>query len=322
VAEDGQPAQAARTLAWWTLGIGCVAALAWFRLAPAWAMAVGLAVGLTFHAPYGVPGRTVSRYMLQAAVVLLGFRLNAEVLWQTSSAHVMQVGGTVLGALFTGLWLGRRLHLEDNLARLIAAGTAICGGSAIAALAPVLRARAEHVAVAIAVVFSLNAVALFVFPPLGHWLGLSQTQFALWAAVAIHDTSSVVGAAAHYGNVALETATTLKLGRALWIIPVVVGFAWTSRERSAKVRIPPFIVLFVLASLVGTWLPDVWPAAASARRIGGEIAAVLLIGCLFLIGAEFNGSTLRRVQPAALVQAVLLWAVVGLVGLGLARWSQ
>jgi uncharacterized integral membrane protein (TIGR00698 family) len=304
-----------RGLAWWLLGAGIVAAVGWLAMPPAWAMAAGLAIGLAFDAPYGVPGRTVSRYLLQGAVVLLGFRLNASVLWQTSSGHVEQVGGTVLGALLLGLWIGRRLHLEDNLARLIAAGTAICGGSAIAALAPVLRARADQVAVAVAVVFSLNCVALFVFPPLGHWLGLSQAQFALWSAVAIHDTSSVVGAAAHYGDAALELATTLKLGRALWIVPIVVGFAWTAREHAAKVRIPTFIVLFVLASLIGTWLPNVLPAAAVAQRLGGHGAQLLLIG------AEFSRGTLRRVQPAALLQGVLLWVAVGAAGLAMAWWS-
>jgi len=307
--------------AWWLLAATIVTAVGWLALPPAWAMAAGIAVGLAFDAPYGVPGRTASRYLLQGAVVLLGFRLNAAVLWQTSSGHVEQVGGTVLGALLVGLWLGRRLHLEDNLARLIAAGTAICGGSAIAALAPVLRARADQVAVAVAVVFSLNAVALFAFPPLGHWLGLSQAQFALWAAVAIHDTSSVVGAAAHYGDAALELATTLKLGRALWIVPIVVGFAWTARERTARVRIPTFIVLFVLASLVGTWLPNVVPAAAALQHLGGQAAQWLLIGSLYLIGAEFSRGTLRRVQPAALLQGVLLWGVVGGVGLAMAWWS-
>jgi uncharacterized integral membrane protein (TIGR00698 family) len=210
--------------------------------------------------------------------------------------------------------LGRWLRVERQTSLLITTGTSICGGSAIAAVGPAIGARSEAMGVSLATVFLLNAVALYLFPAIGHALGLSQHQFAIWAAVAIHDTSSVVGAAASYGSVALEQATVLKLARALWILPMTVVAAAVARRRGARegaappIAVPWFIGLFVLAAVARSSLP---PAAEPALDAAARAARWLLVVTLFLIGAGLSRATLRAVGLRPMLQGLLLWLVVG-----------
>jgi uncharacterized integral membrane protein (TIGR00698 family) len=225
-------------------------------------------------------------------------------------------------ALILGLLLGRWLGVDREASWLITAGTSICGGSAIAAVGGAIRAREEAMSVALATVFVLNAVALYLFPPAGHWLGMSQHQFAVWAAVAIHDTSSVVGAAAAYGQQALQEATVLKLARALWIVPLALGAAALIRRGAAPVEgkkppLPWFIALFLLASVARSLLP-----ASTHPALDGlaQLARVGLVLTLFLIGAGLTRgltrATLRAVGMRPMLQGVLLWAALGLASLG------
>ncbi|MDQ3606136.1 MAG: putative sulfate exporter family transporter [Gemmatimonadota bacterium] len=294
---------------------------------PALALGLGAAFALSLGNPYAARSARASKWLLQASVVGLGFGMALEAV---ARAGAMGIGYTVAGivtALGMGLLLGRWLRVEWETSFLVTAGTSICGGSAIAAVGPAIGARAEAMSVALATVFVLNAVALYLFPPLGRLVGLSQDQFGVWAAVAIHDTSSVVGAASVYGTRALETATVLKLARALWILPLTLGAAaYVGRRRraadagapSARVRIPWFIGLFVLAALTRTVLPS---AATPALDALADAARTGLVLTLFLIGAGLTRSTLRAVGVRPLAQGLLLWLVIGGVGLfAVWRW--
>jgi len=256
-------------------------------------------------------------------VVGLGFGMP---LATVARAGASGVGYTVAGIAVTmalGVLLGRWLRVDRETSLLVTTGTSICGGSAIAAVAPVLGARPESTSVALATVFVLNAVALYLFPAVGHLLGLSESQFAVWAAVAIHDTSSVVGAAAAYGPRALEAATVLKLARALWIAPLALGVAAVVGRRGgavgrSRVKLPWFVAFFVLAAVVRTTLPA---AAHPALDALARAARTVLILTLFLIGAGLSRATLRSVGARPLVQGTLLWASVAALTLAaVLRW--
>ncbi|HZE75038.1 MAG TPA: putative sulfate exporter family transporter [Gemmatimonadales bacterium] len=291
---------------------------------PATALAAGAVLALTIGNPAPKLSASAGQWLLQAAVVGLGFGMP---LTAVIAAGRSGVGYTVAGvatAIILGLLLGRWLKVEGQTSVLITAGTSICGGSAIAAVGPAIGARAEAMGVSLATVFVLNAVALYLFPAIGHWLHLSQHQFAIWAAVAIHDTSSVVGAAAGYGPVALEQATVLKLARALWILPMTLVAAAVARRRdplqsgSSRLPIPWFIGLFVLAAVSRSILPA---TAAPALDGAVRLARWMLVLTLFLIGAGLTRATLRSVGTRPLVQGLLLWiAVASLSLLVVWRW--
>ena len=210
-------------------------------------LAAGLALGLGLGNPWPGSLSRISKYLLQAAVVGLGFGVTLGEVWEAGRDGVIFTVVGISATLLAGRALGRLLRVPDRTAALVTFGTAICGGSAIAAMAPVLDARDEEIGASLATVFSLNAVALFVFPPLGHLFGLTQEQFGFWAALAIHDTSSVVAAGSVYGATALGIATTVKLARAVWIAPITFGAAWF-RRRQGPVAIPWFILGFLLAA--------------------------------------------------------------------------
>jgi uncharacterized integral membrane protein (TIGR00698 family) len=215
-------------------------------------------------------------------------------------------------ALICGLLLGRLLLVNKTASILISTGTAICGGSAIAAVAPIIEASDEEMAISLGTVFILNSIALLIFPPLGWLLHLTQTQFGLWAALAIHDTSSVVGAAARYGPVALVVGTTVKLTRALWIVPVALGAAILKRSKS-RIRWPWFILFFCLAAVANTYLPsfaNFWHVLSNLGRVG-------LTATLYLIGTGISRATLRQVGVRPLLQGVILWILVGITSLWL-----
>ena len=289
-------------------------------ISPPIALAGGLGFAFLVEHPYPAEARSLAHLLLQGSVVLLGFGMNLGQVLAAGRAGLVYSAIGIAGTLALGLMLGRLLHVERISGLLISAGTAICGGSAIAALGPVADADEEAMAVSLGSVFVLNSVALFLFPALGHWLGLSQLQFGTWAALAIHDTSSVVGAAARFGPEALSVAVPIKLVRALWIVPVCLGYAAfaaakTSGPRGpgAKVPLPWFLVWFLLAAGLASFLPGWFPAnnatmhSAFATLVG--LGKSGLAVTLFLIGSSLNRRALRRVGVRPLMQAVALWVV-------------
>jgi uncharacterized integral membrane protein (TIGR00698 family) len=274
------------------------------------ALAAGACFGLLLGNPW--PARTAvwSKKLLQLSVVGLGFGLGlGEVLRTGRDAFTYTIIGIVL-TMLVGRLLGRFLGVPSTTTTLISFGTAICGGSAIAAMAPVIRARDDETAVALATVFSLNAVALLLFPPIGHLAGLSQQQFGLWAALAIHDTSSVVGAAAAYGATALAVGTTVKLARAVWIMPCSLAAAWLNKSEE-RAGIPLFIPGFVAATALRAALPQALPLWDGLFAVARQS----LVVTLFLIGAGLSRQLLRRLGVRPLLLGVLLWLSVSLVTL-------
>src|SRR6202046_4293234 len=257
---------------------------------PPVALAAGLVFGLLFPHPYSSQAKTLSKYLLQASVVGLGFGMNLHQLVRVGRSGFLYTVVGISFALLAGMGLGALLGVRRVPAFLISTGTAICGGSAIAAVGPIPQASDEEMAVALGTVFVLNSVALLIFPPIGAALRLTQSQFGLWAALAIHDTSSVVGAAAKYGVEALAIATTVKLARALWIVPVSVATA-VVRGAKAKIQWPWFIGLFCLAAVCNTYLP----AGTHAYSLAVKIAKIGLTATLFLIGSGISVETIKRV---------------------------
>ncbi|ORJ54912.1 YeiH family protein [Geothermobacter hydrogeniphilus] len=271
-------------------------------ISTAHALIAGILFSLLLGNPWPEMSADWSRKLLQISVVGLGFGLSLGQVWQVGrSSIVYSIIGITL-TLLVGLLLGRFFRTEKNTSALIAFGTAICGGSAIAAMSPVIKARDDEAALALATVFTLNSVALLVFPFFGHLLHLSQHQFGIWAGLAIHDTSSVVGAAAAYGQAALATGTTVKLTRAIWIVPFVMGAAWMSKS-GGKARVPLFIVGFIVAAGVRTLLPQF---ASLWGNLAG-IARQALVVTLFLIGAGLTREILKNVGIRPLAQGVSLW---------------
>ncbi len=255
-----------------------------------------------------VPSASIlSKYCLQTAIVLLGFKLNLQTVWQLSATYTWGVALFVIGTLGVGFLFARLLRAERIPAALIVSGTAICGGTTIATLSPVIGARPHETAVTLSLVFLLNVVALFAFPIIGSWLELSQLEFGLWSALAIHDTSSVVATAAIYGDEAAEVATTIKLGRTLWLIPLVLLASVVVSSRAEpgapRVRVPGFIVAFVAAASVGTFidLPDLVTTGAST------LSKALLVCALFLVGCELTRATLKEIRGKTFWLGVGLW---------------
>lgn len=274
-------------------------------VSPPVALAMGLLFGLTLPHPYGSQAKKISKYLLQASVVGLGFGMNLHQVVQAGRSGFVYTMLGISFALLVGMGLGALLGVQRVPAFLISTGTAICGGSAIAAIGPITQASDEEMAIALGTVFVLNSVALLTFPPIGSALKLSQSQFGLWAALAIHDTSSVVGAAAKYGTEALAIATTVKLARALWIVPLSVGTAIV-RGAKAKIQWPWFIGFFCLAAVCNTYLP----AGAPEYAVAVKVAKVGLTATLFLIGSGISVATIKRVGPRPLLQGIILWLLV------------
>ena len=283
---------------------------------PPLALALGMALALTHENPFHQVGRVTAKHLLQGCVILLGFGMDLGVVLK-AGVHGATFGAATIATTFAlGGWIGRRLRINAKTSVLISAGTAICGGSAIAAVGTVTGAAEGEMTVAMGTVFLLNAVALYLFPILGHALHLSQTQFGTWAGIAIHDISSVVGAASKYGLSALQTATAVKLSRALWIVPVslVAGRVFrTQRTAQAKghPEMPWFIGLFLLASVARTALPRV----ASIAPAMSHLAQIGLTLTLFLIGAGLSKQILRAVGWKPMAQGILLWLFISVVSL-------
>ena len=293
------------------LGLICAAT---GLLSPPVALALGLVYGLTLPHAFAAGSRTLSRYLLQASVVGLGFGMNLHDVLRAGRSGFFYTLLSISFALITGMALGRLFKVQKISAFLISTGTAICGGSAIAAVAPITAATDEQMAVSLGTVFVLNSIALLTFPFIGSALKLTQSQFGLWSALAIHDTSSVVGAAAKYGAAALAVGTTVKLARALWIVPLALATA-AYMGAKAKVQWPWFIALFCLAAVCNTYLPSgapLYPLLYKAGRLG-------LTATLFLIGTGISIATLKQVGHRPLLQGVVLWLIVSVGSLWLIR---
>lgn len=275
------------------------------------ALLAGLVFAFTCKNPCPKFNKKTSKYLLQVAVVCLGFGMNLQESLRSGADGMLFTVVSVFSVMCLGVILGYSLHINRKTAYLISSGTAICGGSAIAAVGPVLKANENEMAVSLGVIFILNAVALFVFPPLGHMFGMSQAQFGTWAAIAIHDTSSVVGAGEVYGEQALQMATLIKLTRALWIIPLALVTMFVFRDGSGRISIPWFIFIFILAMVANTYLPlPQWFTAAMEW-----IARRGMVVTLFLIGASLSLSTVRQVGVKPLLLAVALWILIGVSSL-------
>jgi uncharacterized integral membrane protein (TIGR00698 family) len=283
---------------------------------PPLALALGLALGLSIGNPFCSQTKRITTTLLQASVVGLGFGMNLHQVIKAGRSGFVYTAVGICFSLVVGTMLARALSVKPTAGFLIATGTAICGGSAIAAVGPVAGANEEEMSVALGTVFILNSVALLTFPWMGAALHLSQTQFGLWAALAIHDTSSVVGAAAKYGALALAVGTTVKLARALWIVPMCLGTAAVKRSQ-ARVQWPWFIALFLLAAVANSFLPAGREIFHTFYRLG--IAG--LTATLFLIGSSVSRGTLKSVGPRPLLQGVLLWVVVAVTSLLAIRYG-
>lgn len=277
---------------------------------PSW---LGLLLGISFSIILGnpMPARTKSLtpQVLQTSIVALGFGMNLNVVAKVGASGFLYTLIGIAGAMVVGYALGKLLKVDSETSALIGVGTAICGGSAVAAIAPVIKAKPQSISISLGTVFLLNAVALFIFPPIGHFLGLDETQFGLWSALAVHDTSSVVGTSLQYGQRALEVGTTVKLARALWILPLALGFGlfWKSKDQAGQAKKPWFILGFVLASALVTWIPNLQEVGAHLAKAGKH----LLVVALFLIGSGISVDALKKVGLRPLLQGVLLWFAVG-----------
>lgn len=275
---------------------------------PPVALFLGLVFALLCGQAYPKFNKKVSKKLLQYSVVGLGFGMNLHASLASGKEGMMFTIISVVGTMVIGMFIGRKLlKMNRDTSYLISSGTAICGGSAIAAVGPVIKAKDSDMSVALATIFILNAIALFIFPVFGQWLGLSQQEFGTWAAIAIHDTSSVVGAGAAYGEEALQVATTIKLTRALWIIPLALATSFIFKGDGKKVSIPWFILWFIVAILLNTYLLDAVPELGKA--IAG-LARKGLIITMFFIGASLSTDVLKSVGVKPLVQGVLLWLVI------------
>ena len=274
---------------------------------------IGLVFALLCGQAYPTFNKNVSKKLLQYSVIGLGFGMNLQASLASGKEGLLFTIISVVGTLLIGMFIGCKvLKLNRNTSYLISSGTAICGGSAIAAVGPIIKAKDTDMSMALATIFILNAIGLFLFPVLGHWLGLSQQDFGTWAAIAIHDTSSVVGAGAAYGEEALQVATTIKLTRALWIIPLALVTSVIFRSEGKKISIPWFILFFIVAMLINTYLLADFP------QIGKFIAGIArkgLIITMFFIGASLSVDVIKSVGIRPLLQGILLWIIISAASL-------
>lgn len=321
--KDGKAAGEFPSAFRWGVGIAGAVLCSMRFMRPEYSLALGVIIALIGLAPPGDLVKKTSRILIQVCVVLLGATMNLQELWTAGATGLAFAFGTIVATFALGIILALWMRVDQKLATLISSGTAICGGSAIAAVGSTIRASSTQMSVAIGVVFILNAIGLWIFPPLGHWLGLTQHQFGVWAAVAIHDVSSVVGAASKYGDEALHIATAVKLSRTLWIVPIALVAAWFFRsslppgEKRAKLPIPWFIVLFILASVAGTYIP----AIAEWRPVCTDIARRGMCVALYLVGLGLSRKALASVGVRPLLLAVILWVYISVLALVAVRWT-
>lgn len=280
-------------------------------VSPAIALVMGIAAAQIIGHPYPHLNNQATHWLLQASVVGLGSGMNIDHALQPGKTGLSLTIASITLTLLLGYFLGKSLNIDKKISYLIAAGTAICGGSAIAAISPVIKAQEKQISVALGCIFILNSIALFAFPMLGNYFHLSQSQFGLWCAIAIQDTSSVVGAASKYGPHALEVATTVKMGRALWIIPVAYLSKYIFESKTARIQIPYFIGLFVLAIIGNTYVPiiNTWsPVIVTVAKAGLTLT-------LFLVGAGLSRKILKAVGLKPIIQGIALWIFISVTTL-------
>ena len=280
-------------------------------ISPPIALFLGLAFALTLGSPFPVFNKKASKYLLQIAVIGLGFGMNLHESLKAGTDGILFTIISVVSVIIIGILVGKFYKVDKVTSYLISSGTAICGGSAIAAVGPIVRADESQMSVSLATVFVLNAIALFIFPTIGHWLNLSQIQFGTWAAIAIHDTSSVVGAGSAYGEEALKVATTVKLTRALWIIPLSIFTTFYFKSKGDKLYIPWFILFFIIAMLLNTYLNIPTKITSSIVAVSRQCLTLTL----FFIGAGLSRKTLQNVGSKPLLLGISLWIFIGLVSL-------
>ena len=275
------------------------------------ALLIGILLAQTVQHPFLKTSKKLTHILLQVSVVGLGFGMNAMQALEAGKQGLVFTIFSIAGTIIMGLLLGKRLKVESNTSYLISTGTAICGGSAIAAISSIIKSNEKQISAALGTIFILNSIALFLFPWIGHVLHLTQHQFGVWAAIAIHDTSSVVGAANKYGAEALQTATTIKLERALWIIPIALASVFIFKSESKKIKIPYFIFLFVLAMLINTFVPVIHTEATyivMLSKIGLKIT-------LFLIGSGLTKELIASTGVKPMIQGILLWFFISVFSL-------
>lgn len=280
-------------------------------VSPPLALALGILLAQLIGTPFARFNQIATKYLLQFSVVGLGFGMDIAAAYKAGRAGILFTVISIVVTLVGGFILGKRFKIDQKTSFLISSGTAICGGSAIAAIAPAIKAEEQQISVALGTIFILNALALFVFPFIGHLLGLSQAQFGIWSAIAIQDTSSVVGATSRYGAEALQIGTTVKLTRALWIIPLALISSWLFKSKGTKMKIPWFIGLFLLAVLVNTYCPGMhkWtPYLLHISKTGLTLT-------LFLIGAGLSTKVFRSVGLKPVLQGMILWVIISIGGL-------
>jgi len=279
-------------------------------ISPPIALCAGIIFGLSLEHPYAGDSRALAKFLLQASIVALGFGMNLHEVLKAGRSGFLYTALGIGFALAAGFLIGKLVSVRGTTSYLISVGTAICGGSAIAAIGPILEAGDEEMAVSLGTVLILNSIALLIFPSIGGHFHLSQSQFGLWSALAIHDTSSVVGAASRYGNEALVVATTVKLARALWIVPLALATAAVRHSRS-KIQIPWFIFLFCLAAVINTYGPQ----EPRLSQMFFQLGRLGLTVTLYLIGTGISRATLEDVGWRPLAQGVFLWILVGVTSL-------
>ncbi|WP_026977589.1 YeiH family protein [Flavobacterium tegetincola] len=295
-----------KVILYWSIVVLCLAGI----LSPPLALFIGIVIAQVGH-PYAKLNSKLTSKLLQISVVGLGFGMNLTSAIKAGKEGILFTVISIFGTLVLGYGLGKIMKIEKKTSFLVSAGTAICGGSAIAAVSPVIKANEEQISASLGTIFILNAIALFIFPIIGHYFELSQHQFGLWSAIAIHDTSSVVGAASSYGAEALQVATTVKLARALWIIPVVYLAMQLFKNKESKAKIPYFIGYFILAIIANTYVPFVQkisPYVVDASKIGLTLT-------LFLIGTSLSRKVIQAVGVKPLIQGVILWITISVAAL-------
>ncbi|KDM89919.1 YeiH family protein [Photobacterium galatheae] len=271
------------------------------------ALILGFSLATLGLVPTDIPIATITKQLLSAAIIGLGFGIQLDVALEASQSGLGLILASIVLTLLMGALLTRLFKMDKKTGHLIASGTAICGGSAIAAVSPAIQANSHQTSLALATVFILNSIALFIFPTIGHLLSLSQHEFGMWAAIAIHDTSSVVGAAGAYGDEALITATTLKLARALWIIPLAFLSALFFKSKENKLSVPMFILYYCVAIGIAHWLPQF----KELYQVIFSLSKRVLVVCLFMIGAGITVQKLRAAGAKPLLLGVLLWLTIG-----------
>lgn len=295
-----------KVIIYWIIVVLCLVGV----LSPPLALFIGIVMAQIGH-PYAKLNSKLTSKLLQISVVGLGFGMNLTSAIKAGKEGTVFTVISIFGTLLLGYGLGKIMKIEKKTSFLVSAGTAICGGSAIAAVSPVINANEQQISAALGTVFILNAIALFIFPHIGHYFELSQHQFGLWSAIAIHDTSSVVGAASNYGDEALKIATTVKLARALWIIPVAYLATLVFKNKDSKAKIPYFIGYFILALIANTYLPFVQKVSPYLVKL----AKIGLTLTLFLIGTSLSKKVIQAVGLKPLIQGIILWVTISVAAL-------